>query len=308
LNTSGNKMGARCAAQELSEIQRQLIHGEQRPVSGGFTSALRGIVTLADGSTAFSKYSDDKALAEGIKKEAALYSYLNTIKFPNAPRLLASDECTLVLPDLSQWDWSPNWTKRKLDAVLAAIGRVGRLQPPEELSPLLTFSVGRALEESCRKMVDDAFWKKVIDQSHIFDPNCRVFDEVSREDRRQAAALITAKAFERGVLTHLDVRSDNTAYNAETGEVLLLDWNWAELSSPDLDRAAFLISVFLEHKDPRSDIDATAYLRQVDPPSALALAGYWCACFCNAAAEPKLQKLRRYQFESAGLAWKLAAL
>src|SRR5690606_10066678 len=44
-------------------------------------------------------------------------------------------------------------------------------------------------------------------------------------------------------LVHYDIRRDNCAWNADTKQVKIIDWNWLQLGNRDVDINALLVSV-----------------------------------------------------------------
>src|SRR5690348_6697227 len=110
------------------------VEYRQRP--GGYTTADRFSVDLADGGRVFVKSTDEPFLAGWLRREREVYTAL-TGSF--IPKLLGWDDdgerVLLVLEDLSgaEWDWS--WDSTRIDAVVSAIGEIALAPlPPNTLT------------------------------------------------------------------------------------------------------------------------------------------------------------------------------
>src|SRR5690242_9534559 len=98
---------------ELDDVIARTLGSEPvrytRP-SGGYSTADRYAVELADGRSVFVKSSDTPLLAGWLRREHEVYEALAA---PFMPELLGFDDdgerATLVIEDLSGADWSVNW-------------------------------------------------------------------------------------------------------------------------------------------------------------------------------------------------------
>src|SRR4051794_5286940 len=98
---------------------------------GGYSTADRYAVELADGRSVFVKSSDVPLLAGWLRREREVYEALRA---PFMPELFGFDDdgerATLVLEDLSGADWSVDWTEARIEAVLETLGALAASEPP----------------------------------------------------------------------------------------------------------------------------------------------------------------------------------
>jgi thiamine kinase-like enzyme len=210
-----------------------------RPVAydargGGYSTADRYSVLLADGHRVFVKSSDAPNLAGWLRREHEVYEHLHGSFMP---RLEGWDDdgtrALLVLEDLSDADWTPRWDEARVAAVCSALAELAESAPPPNTHP-----VG--------EMFPDLFarWHEVAsDPAPFLSTGVRSrewLDEWLPVVLEAADAALTAG----DALLHFDVRSDNLCFRE--GRALLVDWNWLAVGNPDLDLAAWLPSVALE--------------------------------------------------------------
>ena len=226
---------------ELDErIERALgsrpVHFEPR--GGGYSTADRYTVTLADGRRAFVKSSDAENLVAWIRREHEVYANLSGTFIPE---LLGWDDDgvrpVLALEDLSDADWTPRWDAQRVDAVRAALAELASSAPPPNTDDVrVTFANlwGR--------------WEEVG-----ADPE--PFLSVGLRDRawldRSLPTIVEAAArapIAGDDLCHLDVRSDNMCFRG--GSAILVDWNWTSLANSEADVGAWLPSLYTEGGPP----------------------------------------------------------
>lgn len=208
------------------------------PRSGGYSTAARFRVALADGRRVFVKSSDTPLLAGFLRREHEVYAALEGSFMP---RFEGWDDdgtrATLLIEDLSEADWTPNWTADRVDAVFAALDELAASEPPPNTQDVrVTFAdlwgrweiVERDPEPFLRLGLRGDAWLE------------RALPEV-----RAAAARAPIAGRD---LCHLDVRSDNICFR--DGRAILVDWNWASLGSTRADRGAWLPSLYLEGGPP----------------------------------------------------------
>jgi hypothetical protein len=99
--------------------------------AGGFSTAERFTVTLADGRRVFVKSAEAPHLAEWLRREHEVYEGLECDVIPelhgfddNGTRPL------LAIDDLSDADWAPAWSQPRVEAVLAALAELAAAEPP----------------------------------------------------------------------------------------------------------------------------------------------------------------------------------
>lgn len=223
--------------QELAErIERAVGSAPLRYVArrGGYSTADRYSVELADGRRVFVKSAEAAHLAGWLRREHEVYASLSGSFIP---RLVGWDDDgvrpVLALEDLSDADWEPRWDEARVAAVVDALAEIAASAHPPN-----THSV----REGFPSLFDR--WRAVAD-----DPE--PFLSAGLRDRAwldrclpvivEAAAAVDPSG---DSLLHLDVRSDNLCFRGE--RVVLVDWNWASLGDPRLDLAAWLPSVACE--------------------------------------------------------------
>jgi aminoglycoside phosphotransferase (APT) family kinase protein len=118
---------------------------------------------------------------------------------------------------------------------------------------------------------------------------------------KELAESTTNFTFRQDALVHNDIRADNCAWNAETGEVKVIDWNWLELGDRRTDLASMLVHVnqsghnVLESNADRLDADALRWI-----------AGYWLAAASKPIWPGGPESLRDFQLDSGIMALELA--
>src|SRR5207253_216429 len=122
-NVSGPRAGVE--VNELNErIERAVgstpVRYEKRP--GGYSTADRFAVELADGRSVFVKSADAPNLAGWLRREHEVYAALSGSYIP---ALVGWDDDgerpLLAIEDLSDADWKPRWDPPRVAAVLAAL-------------------------------------------------------------------------------------------------------------------------------------------------------------------------------------------
>ncbi len=274
---------------ELDErIERALgsapVRYTARP--GGYSTADRFSVDLADGRRVFVKSAEAAHLAGWLRREHEVYG---AVSGAFIPRLEGWDDDgvrpVLALEDLSDADWVPRWTETRVAAVVDALAEIAAsAQPPNT----------RPVRESFPNLFDR--WRDVA-----ADPD--PFLSAGIRDRRwlerwlpvivEAASAVDPSG---DSLLHLDVRSDNLCFR--DGRAVLVDWNWASRGDARLDLAAWLPSLACEGGPEPWDVlpDGGAY--------AAFVSGVWAAVVGLPPPEtaPGVREVQRRQLEVA-LAW-----
>lgn len=222
---------------ELDErIERALgsppVHYEPR--AGGYSTADRYAVTLADGRRAFVKSSDAENLAGWLRREHEVYAHLEG---DFIPELLGWDDDgvrpVLAVEDLSDADWTPRWDGARVSAVLDALRALAQSTPPPNTGTV-------------REHFPDLY-----DRWRVVQGDPEPFLSLGLRDRAwleralpQILAAVDADLAEGDELCHFDVRSDNLCFR--DGRAVLVDWNWLSVGSSRVDIAAWLPSVQTE--------------------------------------------------------------
>lgn len=97
---------------------------------------------------------------------------------------------------------------------------------------------------------------------------------------------------------HCDVRSDNIAYNSSTGQVKLVDWNWASFATAGFGATEFLIDMS------RRGVDVTPWLDDLNTEMLAAVVGFYAKrCLQDPLSPGNI--LRDVQAQSAAVALDL---
>jgi Phosphotransferase enzyme family len=212
------------------------VRYEQRP--GGYSTADRFAVTLADGRSVFVKSAQAENLAGWLRREHEVYAALSGSFIPE---LIGWDDdgvCpVLAIEDLSDADWTPRWDAARVAAVLAALEELADASPPPN-----TVSARETFPE---------LW----DRWRVVEASPGPFLSLGLRDEAwlgRALPVILAAVDSAPVdgdrVCHLDVRSDNLCFR--DGRAVLVDWNWTSFANPDADIAAWLPSVRTEGGPP----------------------------------------------------------
>ena len=205
---------------------------EARP--GGYSTADRFRVSLADGRSVFVKSATAPHLAGWLRREHEVYASLQGAFIP---RLAGWDDDgtrpLLALEDLSEADWQVGWDGRRVDAVRAALDELARSAPPPG-TPAVRAGFGELFGR----------WNVVAgDPEPFLSTGLRSRNWLERRLPEILAAVECAPV-DGDDLCHLDVRSDNLCFR--DGRALLVDWNWLSHANADLDLAAWLPSLAVE--------------------------------------------------------------
>ena len=254
--------------------------------SGGYSTADRFSVELADGRRVFVKSSADPSLAAWLRREHVVYS---SLVGPFIPRLEGWDDDgvrpVLAIEDLSDADWEVRWSPQRVAAVVEALAEIAASSPPPGTQPVA---------ESFPSLIGR--WNDVAADPQPF-LSSGVRDAAWLE--RSLPIILNAVAtveIDGEALLHLDVRSDNLCFR--DGRAMLVDWNWASLGNACLDLVAWLPSLACEGGPPPWEVlpGAAAY--------AAFVAGVWAAVVGLPPPEtaPHVRDLQRRQLDVA-LTW-----
>jgi len=254
---------------------------EPRP--GGYSTADRFAVTLADGRRVFVKSAEAPNLCDFLRREHEVYAALSGSFIP---ALVGWDDDgvrpVLAIEDLSDADWTPRWDAGRIAAVLAALDEVADAKPPPNTPPV---------RESFAELFDR--WRVVeADPAPFLAVGLR--DEAWLERALPVIlGAVDSAPVDGDRVCHLDVRSDNLCFR--DGRAVLVDWNWTSLANPTIDVAAWLPSVRVEGGPEPWEIlpDAGAH--------AAFIAGVWAAVvgLPPPATAPTVRDLQRRQLAVA---------
>jgi len=241
------------------------------PVTGGFSSAKRGFVTLPDSRTVFVKIATNAENLAWLQKEIRVYRTLPRYGFDTLPNLLSVNEdesmfALEVLAPADGWDWSNHWTLERLKVTLTAMDNLQAINLSKADRSAL--SGGPALSQASNGWVALAADETL--RSVLFS---KISESLQIEIQAHLSNLVTQSSryrFLNDSLGHHDVRADNCAWHAGKSQVRLIDWNWLDYGDRKIDLAGFLVHVHqngvnvLEAVPERLDVDALEFL-----------AGYW---------------------------------
>jgi hypothetical protein len=208
------------------------VRYELRP--GGYSTADRYAVTLADGRNVFVKSAEAPNLAGWLRREHEVYTALSGSFIP---RLEGWDDDgvrpVLAIEDLSGADWTPRWDAARVAAVLEALEELAAATPPPN-TPLVRESFAELFDRWCDVESDPApFLSAGLRDAAWLERALPVI-----------LAAVDSAPVSGGRLCHLDVRSDNLCLR--DGHAVLVDWNWTSLANPAIDIAAWLPSLRVE--------------------------------------------------------------
>jgi hypothetical protein len=204
------------------------------PRHGGYSTADRFAVTLADGRSVFVKSAEAPHLAGWLRREHEVYTALAGSFIP---ALEGWDDDgvrpVLAIEDLSDAGWTPHWDEARVAAVLDALAELAAVTPPPSTPPV---------RESFAELFDR--WRVVeSDPAPFLSVGLRDAGWLDRALPVILAAVDSAPV-SGDCVCHLDVRSDNLCFR--DGRALLVDWNWTSLANPQVDIAAWLPSLRVE--------------------------------------------------------------
>lgn len=266
----------------------------RRDVEGGYTAAIRGVVEIGN-KKLFVKIGQSEQEKSWANKERAVYHFLEAHGYPYAPRLLSETDGAFAVDDLSEYDWSAEWSVDKVRAALHAMDALAALSDFARDEPIFNEQVGH-FPNGWEMLLNDNQRLVMLSDQH---PEFTVPTITSFFDRTKSIDLSGDS------LVHNDVRNDNFAYDSESETGYLVDWNWAEMGNVAIDKTAFLVSVQLHGLDVQQH-----FAELVDPTAALWLAGFW---FDNGTQPPprsdeRAQELRTHQIKSAEVALNFALI
>jgi hypothetical protein len=258
----------------------------------GYTPARRVRVTFTDGSSAFAKVAVNESTAEWLAAEHVVYSQVECAFLPRFLGYDAAAPAVLLLEDLSEAHWPPPWPDGSVSAVAAALDAIGATWPPQGVPSV----------EIYREEIVGGW--RLVEQ----DPGPFLsFDLCSAAWLAEALPVLREFAetapIEGESLLHFDVRSDNIALVDE--RAVLVDWNWACIGNPVLDRAAWAPSLHVEGGPPPEEL-----VPDCPPGFPTLLAGFWAARIGLPPPPGAAPGLRDLQLAQLGvvLPWAVRAL
>ncbi len=323
---TGNAL--QCAAAELGVDSSDL---RVTPVSGGFSRNRRALVSAGD-RTIFVKEvevdvnvlpDDGETELAWLKKDYEVMRMLQKVhpKFVADWIKLDGDGHVLMTTSYASndgWLWRPPAEKsvaeRYISAVVTATRELEKTELPHEvieelqLQPFTTAELGlddgidRIIADAdiCRQLIDN-YQTLLPDQSEVNQRRCQKIMELLSRSDELADISVRAKQFAKqseDCFNHSDVRSDNLAFHPQTGELKLVDWNWASYAPRRSGATEFLVDMA------RHSQDVTPWLDELNAEMLAAFVGF----FLVRSLKPPLQpgdSLRQMQALSAAAAYDL---
>ena len=315
-----------CAAVELGVDSSDL---RVTSVSGGFSRNRRALVSAGD-RTIFVKEVDIDVLPdEGerelgwLKKDYEVMRLLQKVHPKFVADWIKLDGHGHVLMTTSYasadgWLWRPpaekSVAKRYISAVVTATRELEKTELPHEmveelqLQPFTTTELG--LDDGIDQIITDAdIRRQLIDnyrtllseQSEVNQRRCQKMIDLLGESDKLVDISVRTKRFAKqpeDCFNHSDVRSDNLAFQPQTGELKLVDWNWASYAPRGSGATEFLIDMA------RHGHDVTLWLGEVNTEMLSAFIGFYLIRSLKPPLKPG-DNLRQMQALSAAVAYDL---
>ena len=216
------------------------------------------------------------------------------------------------------WLWRPPAEKsvveRYILAVVAAVRELEKTDLPHEvieglqLQPFAATKLGlddgidRIIAEAdIRRQLIDNYRTLLPKQSKVNQRRCQKMMELLNNSDELADISVRAKQFAKqseDCFNHSDVRSDNLAFQPQTGELKLVDWNWASYAPRGSGATEFLIDMA------RHGQDVTPWLSELNEEMLAAFVGFYLIRSLKPPLKPG-DNLRQMQALSAATAYDL---
>ena len=315
-----------CAATELNIDTSEL---QITPVSGGFSLNRRALVSSGD-RTIFVKEVDANLLSdEGerelgwLKKDYAVTRLLQKTypQYVADWTELADDGHVLMTSSYASsdgWLWQPptdnSVAERYISTVITEVRELEKIKLPQELIEELQLQPFAARElglddgidqiiadADIRRRLIDSYQKLLPNQLEVNQRRCQAIIELLEKRDELIDISVRAKEFAKQTedcFNHSDVRSDNLAFNPQTGELKLVDWNWASYVPQGSGATEFLVDMA------RHGHDVTPWLGELNVEMLASFVGF----FLTRSLKPPLKpgdNLRQMQALSATVAYDL---
>ena len=315
-----------CAAAELGVDSSDL---RVTPVSGGFSRNRRALVSAGD-KTIFVKEVDVDLLPDDGERELAWlkkdYEVMRLLQKVH-PKFVADwiklDGNGHVLMTSSYtsadgWLWQPpaekSVAKRYISAVVTATRELEKTDLPHEvieglqLQPFAATKLGLddgidqvIAEADIRRQLIDNYQTLLSEQSEVNQRRCQKMMELLNNSDELADISVRAKQFAKqpeDCFNHSDVRSDNLAFHPQTGELKLVDCNWASYAPRGSGATEFLIDMA------RHGQDVTPWLDELNAEMLAAFVGFYLIRSLKPPLQPG-DNLRQMRALSAATAYDL---
>ena len=315
-----------CAATELGVDVSDL---QITSVSGGFSRNRRALVSAGD-KTIFVKEvdidllpDDDERELAWLKKDYEVMRLLQKIhpQYVADWTTLAGDGHVLMTTSYVSadgWVWRPpaekSVAKWYISAVVTAARELEQTELPYkvieelQLQPFVAAELGlddgidRVIAEAdIRRQLIDNYRILLPEQSEVNQQRCQKMMELLNRSDGLVDILVCAKQFAKqpeDCFNHSDVRSDNLAFHPQTGELKLVDWNWASYAPRGSGATEFLVDMA------RHGRDVTPWLDELNVEMLSAFVGFYLIRSLKPPLQPG-DNLRQMQALSAATAYDL---
>ena len=315
-----------CAAAELGVDSSDL---RVTPVSGGFSRNRRALVSAGD-RTIFVKEVDVDVLPDDGERELAWlkkdYEVMRMLQeiHPQyvADQITLSDDghvlMTTSYASADGWLWRPpaekSVAKRYISAVVAAVRELEKTDLPHgvieglQLQPFAATKLGLddgidqvIAEADIRRQLIDNYQTLLSEQSEVNQRRCQKMMELLNNSDELADISARAKHFVKqpeDCFDHSDVRSDNLAFHPQTGQLKLVDWNWASYVPRGSGATEFLVDMA------RHGQDVTPWLDELNVEMLAAFVGFYLIRSLKPPLQPG-DNLRQMRALSASTAYDL---
>ena len=315
-----------CAATELGVNASDL---QIASVSGGFSRNRRALVSAGD-KTIFVKEVDVDLLPDDgereltwLKKDYEVTRLLQKLhpKFVADWIKLDGDGHVLMTTSYVStdgWLWQPPAEKflaeRYTSAVVAATRELEKTELPHavieelQLQPFAAAELGLddgidriIVDADIRRQLIDNYRILLTEQSEVNQQRCQKMMELLSRSDELADISVRAKQFAKqseDCFNHSDVRSDNLAFHPQTGELKLVDWNWASYAPRGSGATEFLIDMA------RHGHDVKPWLDELNTEMLAAFVGFYLIRSLKPPLKPG-DNLRQMQALSAAAAYDL---
>lgn len=248
---------------------------DTRQVSGGFSSAFKGVLDLGEYEIFIKLAADNDKSISYIAHEIKAYKFLSQKGYDYMPMLAAVDPelkgfAIEVLDHSGGWSWPKAWTKTGLEDVLLAMDSLFAVKPIDENGEVFygvrnidqsksgwkIFSASRQKQKELVKRLDGKLSKGIsVDDGYI--------QEMAHKESKFK--------FNKSALVHYDVRSYNCAWHKNLG-AKLIDFDALGIGDP---RIAYAFTL----GDACGDgVDISNYINGRTDIEALEwVTGYWLA-------------------------------
>jgi hypothetical protein cdivTM_02326 len=315
-----------CAAAELGADLSDL---QVTSVSGGFSRNRRALVSAGD-KTIFVKEVDVDVLPDEGERELAWlkkdYEVMRMLQKLHPQYVadwatLAGDGYVLMTSSYTSadgWLWQPpaekSLAEQYISAVVAATRELEKTELPHkvieelQLQPFTTAELG--LDDGIDRIITDANVRRQLidnyrtllpEQSEVNQLPCQKMMELLSRSDELADISVCAKQFAKqseDCFNHSDVRSDNLAFHPQTGELKLVDCNWASYAPRGSGATEFLIDMA------RHGQDVTPWLDELNVEMLAAFVGFYLIRSLKPPLQPG-DNLRQMRALSASTAYDL---